>query len=290
MARPVAGRDHPLLLHDDRTRYGLLRRHERADPNRTGRRPLRHQRTKDVDLGRGGSPYQDLYIIIGKTDVNAERHKQQSMVLVPAGTPGARVIAPLRVFGFEDAPSGHCDVELVDVRVPVANLLLGEGRGFEIAQARLGPGRVHHCMRCIGAAERALELMVARAHDRVAFGRALSEQGVWRERVAESRMLINQARLLVLDAAHKMDTVGNKQAQGEIAMIKVVAPNMALRVIDWAIQIYGSAGLSDKTPLATMYALQRALRFIDGPDEVHRNAVAKLEFARHTARQRDVSR
>lgn len=228
-----------------------------------------------------------IYIVMGKTNPSAPRHQQQSMILVPAGTPGITVVAPLRVFGYDDAPSGHCDVELVDVRVPAENILLGEGRGFEIAQGRLGPGRVHHCMRSIGAAERALELMVERARQRVAFGRPLADQGVWRERIAQSRILINQARLLVLDAAHKMDVAGNKAARGEIAMIKVVAPNVALQVIDWAIQIHGGAGLSDKTPLAEMFAMQRAVRFTDGPDEVHRNAIAKLEFARHAARQSD---
>jgi acyl-CoA dehydrogenase len=235
-------------------------------------------------ISGAADPRAAIYIVMGKTDPSAARHRQHSMVLVPAGTPGVTAIKPLRAFGYDDPPPGHCDVELVNVRVPVDNILLGEGRGFEIAQGRLGPGRIHHCMRCIGAGERALELMVDRAHQRVAFGRPLADQGVWRERIAQSRILINQARLLVLDAAHKMDTVGNKHAQGEIAMIKVVAPNVAAQVIDWAIQVHGSSGLSDKTPLAQMYAMQRALRFVDGPDEVHRNAIAKLEYARYAAR------
>jgi len=236
-------------------------------------------------ISGAGDPRTKVYIVMGKTDPSAARHKQQSMILVPADTPGLTMVAPLRAFGYDDPPSGHCDVDLVDVRVPAENILLGEGRGFEIAQGRLGPGRIHHCMRSIGAAERALELMVARAHKRVAFGRPLADQGVWRERIAQSRILINQARLLVLDAAYKMDTVGNKEAQREIAMIKVVAPNAAVQVIDWAIQVHGGAGLSDKTPLAQMYAMARALRFVDGPDEVHRNAIAKLEYARYTAGQ-----
>jgi acyl-CoA dehydrogenase len=237
-------------------------------------------------ISGAGDPRTKIFIVMGKTDPSAARHQQQSMILVPADTPGLSVIRPLTAFGYDDPPSGHCDLELVNVRVPVENILLGEGRGFEIAQGRLGPGRIHHCMRAIGAAERALEIMVARAHQRVAFGRPLAEQGVWRERIAQSRIMINQARLLVLDAAHKMDSVGNKQAQGEIAMIKVAAPNVAVQVIDWAIQVHGGAGLSDKTPLAQMYAMARALRFVDGPDEVHRNAIAKLEYARYAARQR----
>ena len=226
-----------------------------------------------------------LFIVMGKTNPDAARHQQQSMILVPADAPGITVTRQLQVFGYDDAPSGHCEVTLADVRVPAANLLLGEGRGFEIAQGRLGPGRIHHCMRSIGAAERALELMIDRASSRVAFGRPLAEQGVWRERIAESRILINQARLLVLDAAHKMDTVGNKAAAGEIAMIKVAAPNAALKVIDWAIEVHGGAGLSQKTPLATMYAMQRAIRFTDGPDDVHRGTIARLELARHPARR-----
>ncbi|MHB1700333.1 MAG: acyl-CoA dehydrogenase family protein [Acidobacteriaceae bacterium] len=222
-----------------------------------------------------------IYIVMGKTDPEAARHLQQSMILVPANTPGVTVTRPLRVLGFDHAPSGHMALELVNVRVPVENLLLGEGRGFEIAQGRLGPGRIHHCMRCIGVAERALELLVRRAKSRVAFGRPLSEQGVWRERIAEARISIEQARLLVFKTAYMMDTVGNKKARSEIAMIKVLAPNVSSRIVDWAIQMYGATGLCDDTPLAEMYALQRAIRFTDGPDEVHRNVIAKLELARY---------
>ena len=228
-----------------------------------------------------GDPRCAVYIVMGKTDPDAPRHSQQSMILVPAGTPGVKVIRALTVFGMDDAPHGHMEVELKDVRVPAGNLLVGEGRGFAIAQGRLGPGRIHHCMRSIGAAERALELMCQRLNNRVAFGRRISEQGVWRERIAESRMLIDQARLLTLKAAYMMDTVGNKVAQSEIAMIKVVAPNTALRVIDWAIQAHGGGGVSNDFPLASMYAHQRTLRLADGPDEVHRNAIAKLELAKH---------
>jgi acyl-CoA dehydrogenase len=235
-----------------------------------------------------GDPRCAVYIVMGKTDPEAPRHSQQSMILVPAGTPGVKVIRALTVFGMDDAPHGHMEVELKDVRVPIANLLVGEGRGFAIAQGRLGPGRIHHCMRSIGAAERALELMCQRLNHRVAFGRRIAEQGVWRERIAESRCLIDQARLLTLKAAYMMDTVGTKVAQAEIAMIKVVAPNTALRVIDWAIQAHGGAGISNDFPLASMYAHQRTLRFADGPDEVHRNAIAKLELAKHMPGARPV--
>ncbi|MEO3690730.1 acyl-CoA dehydrogenase family protein [Roseateles paludis] len=229
-----------------------------------------------------GDPRCQLYIVMGKTDPEAGRHEQQSMVLVPANTPGVTVLRALPVFGYDDAPHGHMEIELKNVRVPAANVLLGEGRGFEIAQGRLGPGRIHHCMRSIGAAERALELMCQRAASRVAFGKPLSRQTVTQERIAESRCLIEQARLLTLKAAYMMDTVGNKAAQAEIAMIKIVAPSMALKVLDWAIQVHGGAGVSDDTPLAMMWAHQRTLRLADGPDEVHRNALAKLEVARHT--------
>ena len=229
-----------------------------------------------------GDPRCQLYIVMGKTDPDAPRHAQQSMVLVPANTPGITVLRALPVFGYDDAPHGHMEIELKNVRVPAANVLLGEGRGFEIAQGRLGPGRIHHCMRSIGAAERALELMCQRANSRVAFGKPLAAQGVTQERVAESRCQIEQARLLTLKAAYMMDTVGNKVAKAEIAMIKIVAPSMALRVIDWAIQVFGGAGVSDDTPLAMMWAHQRTLRLADGPDEVHRRALAKLELARHT--------
>jgi acyl-CoA dehydrogenase len=230
-----------------------------------------------------GDPRCAVYIVMGKTDTTAPKHAQQSMVVVPANTPGVKVVRPLSVFGYDDAPHGHMEVTLTNVRVPVENLLLGEGRGFEIAQGRLGPGRIHHCMRSIGAAERALELMCQRLNSRVAFGKPLSTQGVWHERIAESRIKIEQARLLTLKAAYMMDTVGNKEARAEIAMIKVIAPNMASQVIDWAIQAHGAAGISDDFPLAYAYCTQRWLRLADGPDEVHRQSIAKLELARHMA-------
>ncbi|PTT91577.1 acyl-CoA dehydrogenase [Pelomonas sp. HMWF004] len=228
-----------------------------------------------------GDPRCAVYIVMGKTNPDAGRHEQQSMIVVPANTPGIRVIRPLSVFGYDDAPHGHMEVELRDVRVPAANILLGEGRGFEIAQGRLGPGRIHHCMRSIGAAERALKLLCERAIARTAFGKTLAQQTVTQERIAEARCMIEQARLLTLKAAYMMDTVGNKVAKAEIAMIKIVAPNMALQVIDWAIQVFGGMGVSDDTPLAMMWAHQRTLRLADGPDEVHRNSLAKLELARH---------
>jgi acyl-CoA dehydrogenase len=228
-----------------------------------------------------GDPRCAVYIVMGRSDPDAPRHAQQSMIVVPADTPGISVLRPLNVFGYDDAPHGHMEVVLKDVRVPAANMLLGEGRGFEIAQGRLGPGRIHHCMRSIGMAERALELMCQRLASRVAFGKPIATQGVWQERVAESRMMIEQARLLTLKAAWMMDTVGNKVARGEIAMIKVVAPNMALQVIDWAIQAHGAAGVSDDFVLAYAWASQRTLRLADGPDEVHRNAIAKFELGRY---------
>jgi acyl-CoA dehydrogenase len=228
-----------------------------------------------------GDPRCAIYILMGKTNPEAGRHEQQSMVLVPANAPGITVVRPLSVFGYDDAPHGHMEVSLKNVRVPVSNLLLGEGRGFEIAQGRLGPGRIHHCMRSVGAAERALELMCERAIARVAFGKTIAQQTVTQERIAESRCSIEMARLLTLKAAYMMDTVGNKVAKAEIAMIKIVAPTMALKVIDWAMQVYGGAGVSDDTPLAMMWANQRTLRLADGPDEVHRNSLAKLELARH---------
>jgi acyl-CoA dehydrogenase len=230
-----------------------------------------------------GDPRCAVYIVMGKTDPNAPKHAQQSMVVVPANTPGVKVIRPLSVFGYDDAPHGHMEISLTNVRVPIENLLLGEGRGFEIAQGRLGPGRIHHCMRTIGSAERALELMCQRLNQRVAFGKPLSAQGVWHERIANARIMIEQARLLTLKAAYMMDTVGNKQARAEIAMIKVIAPNMASQVIDWAIQAHGAAGISDDFPLAYAYSTQRWLRLADGPDEVHRQSIAKLELARHMA-------
>ncbi len=231
-----------------------------------------------------GDPRCKIYIVMGKTNPDhASRHSQQSMVLVPAGTPGVTILRHLPVFGYDDAPHGHMEIDFKDVRVPAANILLGEGRGFEIAQGRLGPGRIHHCMRSIGQAERALEKMCKRATQRVAFGRTLAEQGVTRERVAEARIMIDSARFMVLHAAWKMDTVGNKVAQKEIAMIKVLAPTMACQVIDWAMQVHGGGGVSDDFGLANAYAHQRTLRFADGPDEVHRNAIAKLEIAEQTS-------
>ena len=227
-----------------------------------------------------GDPRCAIYIVMGKTNPDAGRHEQQSMVLVPSNTPGIEVLRPLTVFGYDDAPHGHMEVRLTNVRVPVSNMLLGEGRGFEIAQGRLGPGRIHHCMRSIGIAERALELMCRRLNSRVAFGKPISRQSVWHERIADSRCMIEQARLLTLKAAHMMDTVGNKVAKAEIAMIKVVAPNMACQIIDWAIQAHGGGGVSDDFPLAYAYANQRTLRLADGPDEVHRASLAKLELAK----------
>ena len=230
-----------------------------------------------------GDPRCALYIVMGKTDPDAAKHQQQSMVLVPADAPGIEIIRPLPVFGYDDAPHGHMEVELRDVRVPASNLLLGEGRGFEIAQGRLGPGRIHHCMRTIGVAERALELLCRRVQSRVAFGKRIGDHSVWHERIAEARCMIEQARLLTLKAAYMMDTVGNKVARGEIAMIKVVAPSMALQVIDWAIQAHGGAGVTEDFPLAYAYASIRTLRLADGPDEVHRGTIARLELARHAA-------
>lgn len=228
-----------------------------------------------------GDPRCALYIVMGKTDPSAAPHQQQSMVLVPADSPGIEVIRPLPVFGYDEAPHGHMEIELRDVRVPVDNLLLGEGRGFEIAQGRLGPGRIHHCMRTIGVAERALEMLCKRVQSRVAFGKRVGDQSIWHERIAEARCMIEQSRLLTLKAAYMMDTVGNKMARAEIAMIKVVAPNMACQIIDWAIQAHGGAGVTEDFPLAAMYAGIRTLRIADGPDEVHRGTIARLELARH---------
>ena len=232
-----------------------------------------------------GDPRCKIFILMGKTDpTSADKHKQQSMVLVPADAPGIKVVRQLMVFGYDDAPHGHSEVALENVRVPASNILLGEGRGFEIAQGRLGPGRIHHCMRIIGQAERALELMCKRLRSRVAFGKPVSEQSVWHERIAEARIEIDTARLLTLKAAFMMDTVGNKAARAEIAMIKVLAPNVAQKVIDWAIQAHGGGGVSQEFPLAAMYAHNRTLRLADGPDEVHRNAIAKLELRKYEHR------
>jgi len=223
-----------------------------------------------------------ILIFMGKTDpTNADRHKQQSMILVPLNTPGVKILRHLPVFGFDDAPHGHSEVDFENVRVPASNILLGEGRGFEIAQGRLGPGRIHHCMRLIGVAERTLEKLCKRVKSRVAFGKPVSEQSVTQERIAESRIMIEQCRLLTLKAAYMMDTVGNKEARQEIAMIKVAAPNMACQVIDWAIQAHGAGGVTTDFGLAKAYASARTLRLADGPDEVHRNQIARLELRRY---------
>ena len=223
-----------------------------------------------------------ILIFMGKTDPdNPNRHRQQSMILVPMDAPGVTILRHLPVFGYDDAPHGHAEVRFENVRVPASNMLLGEGRGFEIAQGRLGPGRIHHCMRLIGRAERALEKMCRRSLSRVAFGRPVADQGVTRERIANARIMIDQTRFMVLNAAYMMDTVGNKAAAKEIAMIKVAAPNMACQVIDWAIQAHGGGGVSEDFGLARAYASSRTLRLADGPDEVHRNAIAKLELARY---------
>jgi len=227
-----------------------------------------------------GDPRCAIYIVMGKSDPDADKYRQQSMILVPADAKGVIVKRHLPVFGYDDAPHGHMEVELKDVRVPASNMLLGEGRGFEIAQGRLGPGRIHHCMRTIGAAERALELMVKRGMSRVAFGQRVADFSIWHHRIARARIDIESARLLTLKAAWMMDTVGNKAAQREIAMIKVLAPRVALQVIDDAIQIHGGAGVSADTPLASAYAGIRTLRMADGPDEVHERAIARLEMKR----------
>jgi acyl-CoA dehydrogenase len=226
-----------------------------------------------------------ILIFMGKSSPDhTNRHQQQSMILVPMETPGVKVLRHLPVFGYDDAPHGHAEIAFENVRVPASNMLLGEGRGFEIAQGRLGPGRIHHCMRLIGRAERALEAMCRRSLERVAFGKPIADQGVTRERIANARIMIDQTRFLVLNAAHKMDTVGNKDARQEIAMIKVAAPSMACQVIDWAMQVHGGGAVSDDFGLARAYASSRTLRFADGPDEVHRNAIASMELGRYLGR------
>jgi acyl-CoA dehydrogenase len=227
-----------------------------------------------------GDPRCRIIIFMGKNDPKAEKHRQQSMILVPRDAPGVKILRYLPVFGYDDAPHGHMEIDFVDVRVPAANMLLGEGRGFEIAQGRLGPGRIHHCMRLIGVAERALEKTCARVKSRVAFGRPIGEHGVTLDRIARARIMIDEARLLTLKAAWMMDTVGNKAARAEIAMIKVAAPTMACQVLDWAIQAHGGAGVCDDFGLAHAYASARTLRLADGPDEVHLNQIGRLELAR----------
>lgn len=223
-------------------------------------------------------PRCSIAIVMGKTDPDAEKHKQQSMILVPFDTPGVKIVRPLTVFGYDDAPQGHAEVHYENVRVPASNMLLGEGRGFEIAQGRLGPGRIHHCMRAIGAAERALELLCRRAESRVAFGSTLAEKDVIKEIIAESRIEIEQARLLTLNAAHKIDEYGAKAARKEIAMIKIAAPRVSINVIDRAMQVFGGAGLTEDFPLAEHYANARTLRLVDGPDQVHLRDVGRLEL------------
>ena len=240
-------------------------------------------------ISGAGDPRCQVFITMGKTDPDAPKHSQQSMIIVPGDAPGIRIVRPLNVMGYDDAPHGHMEMYFENVRVPVGNILLGEGRGFEIAQGRLGPGRIHHCMRLIGLAERALELMCKRASSRIAFGKSVAQQTVTQERIAEARCRIDMARLLTLKAAWLMDIAGNKVARSEIAMIKVVAPSMACQVIDWAMQVHGGGGMSDDFPLAYAYAGARTLRFADGPDEVHRNAIAKWELGKYGTYGRDAA-
>ncbi len=237
-----------------------------------------------------GDPRCKIAIVMGKTDLGAQRHQQQSQILMPLDAPGVNILRHLPVFGYDDAPHGHMEIELKDVRVPAENIIYGEGRGFEIAQGRLGPGRIHHCMRTIGVAEEALEKMCRRLTSRVAFGKTIAEQTVWHERIARARIDLEMTRLLCLKAAHMMDTVGNKAAAAEIAMIKVQAPNMALRIIDDAIQAHGGGGVSEDFGLASAWAHQRTLRLADGPDEVHNRAIARLELGKYgAARPQDLS-
>ncbi|MBC5764641.1 acyl-CoA dehydrogenase family protein [Ramlibacter albus] len=238
-------------------------------------------------ISGAADPRCKVFITMGKTDPEAPKHSQQSMIVVPADAPGIRIVRPLNVMGYDDAPHGHVEMYFDKVKVPAGNILLGEGRGFEIAQGRLGPGRIHHCMRLIGQAERALELMCRRSLSRTAFGKTVAQQTVTQERIAEARCKIDMARLLTLKAAWMMDVAGNKVARTEIAMIKVVAPTMACQVIDWAMQVHGGGGMCDDFPLANAYAHARTLRFADGPDEVHRNAIAKWELGKYGAYGKD---
>jgi acyl-CoA dehydrogenase len=240
-------------------------------------------------ISGAADPRCKVFITMGKTDPEAPKHSQQSMIVIPGDTPGIRIVRPLNVMGYDDAPHGHVEMYFENVTVPTGNILLGEGRGFEIAQGRLGPGRIHHCMRLIGLAERALELMCRRALSRTAFGKTVAQQTVTQERIAEARCKIDMARLLTLKAAWIMDVAGNKVARTEIAMIKVVAPTMACQVIDWAMQVHGGGGMCDDFPLASSYAGARTLRFADGPDEVHRNAIAKWELGKYGAYGKDAS-
>lgn len=240
-------------------------------------------------ISGAADPRCKVFITMGKTDPEAPRHSQQSMIVIPADTPGIRIVRPLNVLGYDDAPHGHVEMYFENVKVPASNILLGEGRGFEIAQGRLGPGRIHHCMRLVGLAERALELMCRRASSRTAFGKTVAQQTVTQERIAEARCKIDMARLLTLKAAWMMDVAGNKVAKTEIAMIKVVAPSMACQVIDWAMQVHGGGGMCDDFPLAHAYASARTLRFADGPDEVHRNAIAKWELGKYGTYGRDAN-
>lgn len=240
-------------------------------------------------ISGAADPRCKVFITMGKTDPEAPRHSQQSMIVIPADTPGIRIVRPLNVLGYDDAPHGHVEMYFENVKVPAANILLGEGRGFEIAQGRLGPGRIHHCMRLVGLAERALELMCRRASSRTAFGKTVAQQTVTQERIAEARCKIDMARLLTLKAAWMMDVAGNKVAKTEIAMIKVVAPSMACQVIDWAMQVHGGGGMCDDFPLAHAYASARTLRFADGPDEVHRNAIAKWELGKYGSYGKDAN-
>lgn len=280
----------PLLKGDIRSAFAMTEPQVASSDATNVETSIERQGDEYVINGRkwwisgAGDPRCKIYIVMGKTDPSADVHHQQSMVLVPADTPGLKVLRPLPVFGLDDAPHGHCEMVFENVRVPAANVLLGEGRGFEIAQGRLGPGRIHHCMRLIGVAERALALMCERLLTRVAFGKPIASQSIWHERIGDLRCAIEQARLLTLKAAWMMDTVGNKVAKNEIAMIKVVAPKVACEAVDLAIQAFGAGGLSQDWPLADFYLQARALRIADGPDEVHRASIAKNELARFRTR------